>query len=216
MVKTLERAATTVDAADLSRVLASVLPHAGKARDMLPVLEHLQVTVAGGRLSAAASDRYTIGSDSLALSGNVSAEWVFLLHRDDAAGLVRSLRPHVKRHDPSPAVQFAHEVTSGSPVLVVTVPGAVHRIVGGSDNHFPKWQQFVTDDASGRRAPGLPDGQVALTPDNLTRFAVSAKQHDGPVRFLFHHDPERPEQLLTVQVRIGDTFRGAVQPVKVT
>lgn len=192
-----------VDAAQLHRILTNVLP-AVDTSNTLPVLAAVRLEVSAGTLTAVATDRYRLHTDTAELvadDGPSTVELATLLHRRDAAELAKLAKKWTG------AVTFA--VSAGSiSVHTVSAPTLTFTAV---DDEFPRWRALVP----ASDGPTELDAPIAFRPECLADFAKvivpdnrrGAKK--GDVMRMRHNGPTKP-----VRIEIGETFVGILMPVR--
>jgi hypothetical protein len=192
----------TLPARDLRRVLASVLPHACTDRTLLYLCSVL-ITVADGRLTTAATDRYTLGTDHAATSA-ATGRLSYLADSHHIPALVKTLRALAT---PNPHVTLSlHRTDLQDPGdLIVTATGDSMRVGNvGTPDCFPTTHRLFEEFTPARTTA------FTTRPETFKNFAASATAYDPhAVLRVTHGTPGTP-----MHVQIGDTFRGLWMPVK--
>lgn len=221
---TTETATGTVVPSALITALETVIPHAADPRDCLPLLASLEITSADGRLTFAATDRYTLGTFTMEWDGpdGVSA----LLPVGDAKRMVRHAKRARKamREAPCLSLTFRPDVPEDASEHNHGIPMAAASIlarnlgadVGEEDETFPdvsrdyspfvKWRAIVPDYGTPDMREGL--HWIGVNPANLARFSKvgsAARLTFGPV-------PTKPV-VITADMEAG-TFLGLLMPVR--
>lgn len=189
----------------LTQLLVPVLPHADNpgADWGLPVLQHVHLQTRAGFLTATATDRYTCAIARVPAPEDVKVD--ALLHAGDAKALLAMFKPKRGQHDQELELAFSEgqlQVTGGG---VLFSNAVVTYALGGWD--FPK-VRFIFEERLGVKGDGEP---FALNPALLAKFAVASKAL-GQLPMRVHTTSQHRPTLVTV----GDSFIGAIMPVKST
>jgi DNA polymerase III beta subunit, central domain len=187
-----------IPAADLSAVLAAVIPHAGKD-STLPTLCGLQLTVADGQIKAEATDRYSYASAWTEATGPDGTAWSVVVEATAAADMVRMAKPWVRQN-------VSVQLTPGHGKLMVRTALAEQTFLT-MPVEFPDVDKLLAADTA-----DSPDGwTVGLASRNVQKFCKSAAALDAtwPMRFELGARPSA-----AIQVRIGDTFHGLLMPIR--
>lgn len=184
-----------IAAADLHRVVASVLPFADPG-DRAHVLEAVRLYTDGQLLVATATDTRIVAEDRARLLQGQFPDR--LLHRDDAEHLLRLL----PSYGDLPAT-----ITEYSPAaLAVEVAGDQFRVgtYSGGTSGYPDFTSVLR--TGGQPAAGTGTHLPPLGRDALTRVAAAAPGPDA-VLLLSSTGPGQP-----IHVHAGGTFRAAIMP----
>lgn len=187
-----------VPAAELARVIGNALPFASGDRTV-PVIVSVRLEADGETLTAVATDRYTLGADTVPMD---SEPFAFLLSRDDAQRLHKVLKD-------AGSVDNVTLTVDGDTLTVNTGPTVLSFTAQYGE--FPKWRSLLPAEDTVE-----PTDSVALNPEFLARFAKvapdSGRKRKGvgavPMRITFYGKRR-------VLVRVGETFYGLIMPVRV-
>jgi hypothetical protein len=199
----------TIPAADLVRIINDVLPFAARD-DSLPMITAVYLETADGKLTATATDRYTMGHSRADCAGSLPKSGA-LIRYSDAVLITRLFKPARKRGSTVPQVSLTLEsaVKEADPVLRVATAdtlGVVHELGIGLSTvgaPFPKYQDiFAKIELPEQNSP------IAFNQHYLARFAKVAGQWGEPLRFF----PGSPVSASIVE--IGEDFVGLIMAVR--
>lgn len=208
----------TVVPSALVRAIEAVLPHACDWRDALPMLASVELSARDGVLTLAATDRYTLGTYSIAWDGP-----------DFDSAIVES-RVNVPEPDGMRAVdqvKALQRLARGVPktlrdlqslTLEIGPDTVTARTFGAEDSvtetfalytfgPFVKWRAILP--TYGDDMPGIP--AIAVSPVHMAKFSrvVSPSGDYAPLSLTFGASHLKP-----IQVTAGDYFRALIMPVR--
>jgi len=203
---------TAVNAGELRRALAAVLPHVGDDFT-LPILTCIQVTRDATHLTFEATDRYSFAAYRIPVAEG--DPWRFLMHGSDAKELLARVTALSK---PPPLCDAEccedSDYPAHYPLMRVhcedgwlSVTGALRAVryaTAADYGLFPVTTKLFAD---AEAAPGQV-GEILLNLALLAKFA-SDQQWNEPALLQFGEGP-----LKSVRVTIGDRFTGLLMPVK--
>lgn len=186
-------------------VIGAVLPHAD-VDSYAPVLSCVRIEITAGRLTAVATNRFTVGiswadfadwNEDGAVGGAVAA----CLYATDLRRVFAFLRPYRKEK-----AKWTLDATG----LSVTVAGGTSLTVRTVDVEFVKWRPLLQDMSGVNAGGSIPFVQV--NPKLIGHLLASAKvlgEEAGRMRWHFGPEPIRP-----IFVTIGERFIGVLMPQK--
>lgn len=202
----------TITAADLVRTIDNVLPFTNRD-ETLPMLCAVFLETADGKLTATATDRYTLGHARADCTGSLPKEGV-LIRRADAMLITRLFRPARRRagHSLMAQVSLTLEPAKGGDNKILRVAtadtlGLVRELgigISTMDVQFVGYRGLINKLES--PAENQP---VGLNPQYLARFARVAAEYSGePLRF-FSGGPASGSI-----IEIGENFLGLIMAVR--
>jgi len=200
MVSDTDTQTVELKAGDFWQAVGAALPHTS-TDTTLPILHAVKLEVADGEFRAVATTRYNLGVATVAVDS--AAEFSFLLHRVEAANLVKQLRATLKA-TPDLPVSLAVSVVDRSTYLSVHTVHGESRFVDMGGN-FPPYRALLNFTKERE-----PVEEMAFELDFLDAFRRSriALGIDTPMRLRFRGP------LKGVDVAIGDTFHGLLMPIR--
>lgn len=185
----------TLKAADLHRILTDVRQFASTDRT-LPALMQIRIETQGGNITAAATDRFTMGVSRADYNGEEIAANVSVANVDNLLRLAKTSR----RDAPARAVDIAivgntleFGFSTGESLTVQT-----------EQADFPRWQQLLPKEAI--PGNGITDATISYNAGRLARFAKVAGSERMQIVNRGRHKPSI--------VCIGDDFVGLIMPVR--
>lgn len=224
--------AVVVSAEALARHLAAVLSCAGKD-DTLPVLMHVLLAVDGGTLTLAATDRYRMAESVIAtvpaddapefLPAPVGGRATMLLHRTDAAKLLKMAKESVRDNRRVPMAQVMHLTVTGTADERLTVDGGTLAVAlpfgAGSATYtsgqgtFPTygslWQPEITAGEEIARE------RIGVNPAYLAEMCKTAPViRRQPVAITPGMSAVRPLTMTIASPEVGETWRAILMPTR--
>jgi hypothetical protein len=192
---TTETAPTTITLPGSAlRQLANVALFAAKGKDARPALQSVRLESDGTTVTAVATNSYMLGSEVLTPFDHARHDPFEILLDSDA------LAPVLKIRNP-----YTVELAIGADQVTFTVDGRTFG-VPAIDAQFPQWRRLLDPPASSELPSPL---TIGLAPANLAVLAkIRCDYPATPVVLTVH------TQVKAVHVRIGETFTGAVMPVR--
>lgn len=191
----------TMQVGDLHRILANTLPAASKDKTV-PVLTAVQLVVADGTVTACATDRYRLHSDTAPThDDDKTAECAFLLQRDNVTALVKLLKTCT-----GAVTITATDKTFACQAMGVTVT------YDTLDGTFPAWRALLPSADVECKI----DAPFSINPAYFADFAkvVSSEVTYGRNKRVTVPTIKAPSPVKPFRVEIGPTFVGLIMPVR--
>lgn len=194
-------------AVHLDRMLQAALPHVGTDED-LPVLAAVQVEVADGLLTTAATDRYSMIRERRPVSQTCD-DFTFLLRAEDAGSLrvllktvLRGLKDEARDDEP---VDLALEATDDGPTLRVLGQDLDIRFTE-QQGEYPRHDQLLARILTGLEENPPAAFDTHVNPTLLARIVPA--QRAGRVGYAFHFasadDGRKTSQAVVVRTTAED------------
>ena len=190
----------TLPPALLAQALTAVLPHSALEKDLLPAITGVRVdTPEPGKITLAATDRFTVGSWTMDWDGGDVDAFLPLQSAKELLAYAKSC-PKTMGAYPGLSLDF------GPDLLEVFDFTRRSQLPLGSPEHFPSWRSLVPDHSN-----GLSDGiqYAGINPTHFAKFG-KAVERGIPLTLTFGGSPFKP-----IRVDTGEHFVGLLMPVRV-
>lgn len=196
----------TMLAADLHRILSDVRPFASKDRTV-PAICAIRIESVGDNITAAATDRFTLGISRADYSGEQVA---FTVSTSNADNLIRITK--TRRQDATwrtVEIQPIGKIKEGYPYHLKFIFSTGEELtVAAETTDFPKFRQLLPDESIDEKAQGNVATQYNAA--NLAKFAKVAGSETMNV-ITRGRDCEIGKPSI---VTIGDDFIGLIMPTR--
>ena len=197
--------------AEFARILANVLPSAGKD-ETLPILTAVHVDVTADRITVAATDRYTLSVDYITRDkdSEVWPEVSFNLAGVDAGKVIKMLKERSDKFSPLTVTLGEH----GKVGISTWSAGITSQLI---DSEFPRYERLF----EGAKQSGEDKGwtSAGFTPSYFARFTKIMVSNTGKpaphIKLTFFGDDERRKPVL-VTIPGYESFRALVMPVRLS
>lgn len=197
----------TIQGADMLRMIKNATVFACKD-DTLPSICALHVELDGDTVTVTATDRYVLSQETAAAAeGSADGAGSFLLSTDDAKAMLR-----VKGWDSIMPVTVTYDAGSGKVTFDLAGGAAGTQVYPTVAGEFPRVRHLLEI----KPADEVP-AVIGFNPEYLAKFGKvrvaewRPRSYNATPMVMTMTAPHRP-----VMVKIGESFRGMIMPVRVT